>query len=157
MATAIQFYHLLTTPLERALPKLLEKAYAGGFRTLLVVNSEEQADYFNQLLWTYDPNGFLPHGSMKDGNPEQQTILIVTQEILSDFPSPNKANLLLMTNNSSPEHPELFERILDVFNGNDPKATEMARLRWTSYKNNGFSVSYFRQEDSGWKLINNDK
>ena len=84
--TTIQFYHLTATPLERALPKLLEKAYGGGFTTLLVADSEEYVEHLNQLLWTYDPGSFLPHGSVKDGNVEQQPILLVTAEFLQTYP-----------------------------------------------------------------------
>ncbi len=76
--TAIQFYHLTATPLERALPKLLEKALAGGFRALLVAPSDERVEQLNQLLWTYDPNSFLPHGSVKDGHVDEQPILLVS-------------------------------------------------------------------------------
>jgi len=76
--TTIQFYHLTATPLERALPKLMEKAVAGGFKTLLLAESDERMEQLNQLLWTYDPGSFLPHGSMKDGHAEQQPILILS-------------------------------------------------------------------------------
>src|SRR5437870_3857428 len=74
--TKVQFYHLTATPLERALPKLLEKALAGGFRVLLVAESEERIEQLNQLLWTYDPGSFLAHGSRKDGHAEEQPILL---------------------------------------------------------------------------------
>jgi len=86
--TAIQFYHLTATPLERALPKLLEKAVAGGFRTLLVDESDARVEQLNQLLWTYDAGSFLPHGSAKDGRAEEQPILLATPDYLASLTSP---------------------------------------------------------------------
>jgi len=142
--TTVQFYHLLTTPLERALPKLLEKAYGGGFKTLLVADSEERVEQLNQLLWTYDQDSFLPHGSEKDGHKELQPILLSTHIDAS----PN-TKLLLVTNGAQPSSPQAFERILDMFDGRDAQAVENARTRWTSYKNAGCEVTYLRQTESG--------
>lgn len=142
--TAVQFYHLTATPLERALPKLLEKAVAGGFRVLLWAESEERADRLNQLLWTYNPGSFLPHGSLRDGHAEEQPIFIST-----GLDAPNGAKLLVVTDGRMPEKPEAFERIIDIFDGNDAEAVASARLRWTAYKNAGHEVSYLRQNDAG--------
>jgi len=58
-------------------------------------------------------------------------------------------NLLAVTNGTMPEKPESFERILDIFNGNDSQAVEKARARWSAYKNAGHDISYMRQSESG--------
>ncbi|MDE3016972.1 MAG: DNA polymerase III subunit chi [Pseudomonadota bacterium] len=147
MSAAIQFYHLTASPLERALPKLLEKAVAGQFRVLLWASSEERAERLNQLLWTYNPGSFLPHGSLKDGHAEEQPIFISTE-----LNVPNSAKLLAVTDGRMPEKPNAFERILDIFDGNDAEAVAQARTRWTAYKNGGHEVSYLRQtEQGGWE------
>lgn len=140
----IQFYHLLTTPLERALPKLLEKASQGKFRTLLLAESDERVDQLNQLLWTYDPGSFLAHGSLRDGHAEEQPILLSTR-----IEALNNANLLLVTDGRCCEEPSMFERIADMFDGGDAQAVEKARVRWGYYKEAGHSLSYLRQTDSG--------
>lgn len=141
---AIQFYHLLTTPMERALPKLLEKAHGSGARLLVVAGNEERVDYLNNLLWSYDPGSFLPHGSAKDGHDEQQPIYLSTET-----KAPNQARMLLTTDGIVPDSPEDFDRILDMFDGNDPESLTRARQRWTLYKNNGHSVTYMKQTQSG--------
>ena len=140
----IQFYHLTATPLDRALPKLLEKVLSSGFRVLVVAGSDEQVDHLNHVLWTYDPGSFLPHGSMKDGHPEQQPILLSTH-----IEAVNDAKVLLVTNGTTHEKTDGFERILDMFDGRDAQAVANARTRWTSYKNAGCEVAYLRQTDNG--------
>lgn len=143
---SISFYHLTTTPLERALPKLLERAVAGGYRILLVAESDARVEQLNQLLWTYDPDSFLPHGSDKEANQQEQPILISTS-----VDPVNSANLLMVTDGRSVKVGE-FERILDVFDGNDPQATAQARDRWTEYKDIGHELTYFSQnEHGGWQ------
>ncbi|MEQ1788981.1 MAG: DNA polymerase III subunit chi [Rickettsiales bacterium] len=144
--TAIQFYHLTATPLERALPKLLERALSGGYRVCLVANSDARVEQLNQLLWTYDAVSFLPHGSDKDEQPEIQPILLSTNaEPLND------AKLLLITDGRSAGD-EKFERVLDIFDGNDPQATVAARNRWAEYKKLGHELTYFSQnKQGGWQ------
>ncbi len=143
---SVQFYHLTATPLDRALPKLLERAVSGGYRVLLTVESDELGERLNQLLWTYDPGSFLPHGIDKEAQPEQQPILIST----STEPA-NSANLLMVTDGRSVKGAE-FERILDVFDGNDGDATTSARARWKEYKDIGHELTYFSQnEQGGWQ------
>lgn len=141
---SVQFYHLTATPLERALPKLVEKAYSAGFRTLLVAENDARVEQLNQLLWTYDPGSFLPHGSVKEGEAAKQPILLSTS-----IETPNDAKLLLVTDGRTPSAPEKFERILDMFDGNNAESVEKARARWKQYKDSGHEISYMRQTSAG--------
>ena len=61
------FYHLQKQTLENVLPKLLEKAYATGKRIKVKIGNEERVEFINGILWTYDDQSFIPHGSKKDG------------------------------------------------------------------------------------------
>ena len=145
MAT-IQFYHLTATPLGRALPKLMEKALAGGFRAL-VVTQPEHVEQVDDLLWTYDPASFLPHGSEKAGRLEAQPILISAQA-----ENRNGATLLVITDGRSESTPDNWARILDIFDGKDAEAVAAARQRWTAYKEQGHELSYLKQtENGGWQ------
>lgn len=146
--TEIHFYHLTSTPLERALPKLLEKAVQGEFRSVVLMESEEKVEWLNNILWTYDPNSFLPHGSAKDGNPEQQPIYIT-----ASAGNPNKANLLIITDSSAVELSTGFDRVIDIFDGSDVATTAKARERWKKYKAEGHRLEYRQQtEDGRWTV-----
>lgn len=142
----IRFYHLTATPLERALPQLLEKALGAGFRAVVKVADETGADALNTQLWTYNPNSFLPHGSPKDGNAAEQPVyLSATEE------NPNGAKLLAVTDGSTPSAPESYERVLDLFDGSDENAVQAARTRWKTYKDAGHALQYWQQtETGGW-------
>ncbi len=136
----IQFYHLTTTPLERALPKLLEKAYAAGHRMALVTGSTEKAKYYNELLWTYDPASFLPHGTVADGPGEQHPIFISpTLETV------NRPDITVITDGSLVDDASSFDRVLDLFDGRDETAIEAARSRWAHYRAAGVPLSYMQQ------------
>ena len=82
----VDFYHLQRAPLEQVLPKLCEKAYATGKRIKILLGTEERVEFINSLLWTYNEESFLPHGSKKDGFAEEQPLVFcnrMTEEYLN--------------------------------------------------------------------------
>ncbi|MBC8338598.1 MAG: DNA polymerase III subunit chi [Rhodospirillales bacterium] len=142
--TDIAFYHLQSVPLERALPKLLEKTLDAGKRALVLAGSQERVEALNGQLWTYAPDSWLPHGSIKDGEAEEQPVWLST-----DDDNPNGAQFLFLTDGATSERVAEFERCFEIFNGREPAAVEAARERWKAYSEAGHDLTYWRQTDSG--------
>jgi DNA polymerase III subunit chi len=142
--TEISFYHLTTTPLERALPKILEKSLAAGLRSVVMVENEEQAELLGQVCWTYDPSAFLPHGGPNDPRPEKQPIYITSKP-----EAPNQPNMLVVTDGSELELSPELKKVIDLFDGQNPASVEKARARWKNYKAAGHTLTYFKQNESG--------
>lgn len=138
------FYQLRRTPLEKALPKLLEKVLESGRRAVVLAASEERAEALNAALWTYEQGSFLPHGTAQDGRPERQPIFLV-----SDDSNPNDAQVAVMVDGVAPADPGRFERCLDMFDGTDPAALEAARARWRAHKERGDAITYWEQTEGG--------
>jgi DNA polymerase-3 subunit chi len=148
--TDIGFYHLVATPLEKALPKLLEKVLGSGARAVVMAGSTERVEALNGLLWTYAPNGFLPHGSAKDGHAERQPIWLTAKD-----ENPNQASILVLTDGAMSDHLPNYARCLDVFDGADETAVAQARERWKLYKDAGHGLTYWQQTDNGgWERKN---
>lgn len=145
--TEIGFYHLLDTPLERALPKLLEKVIASGARAVVMAGSEERIEALNAALWLYHPNAFLPHGSVRDGFAAEQPIWLTAED-----ENPNDATVLILTDGAESAGIDGFERCLEMFDGSDADAVAAARGRWKAYAEAGHGVTYWRQnENGGWE------
>ncbi|MDE2165780.1 MAG: DNA polymerase III subunit chi [Alphaproteobacteria bacterium] len=144
--TEIGFYHLRNLTLDRALPQLLEKAYAGGYRVVLMAGSAERVDQLNALFWTYSDAAFLPHGSIKDGNAAQQPIWLTVED-----ENPNGADMLVLVDGATSRHLERYKRVLDVFDGNDEIAVVAARARWQQAKAAGHALTYWQQTEKGWE------
>lgn len=142
--TDIGFYHLTRTPLERALPRLLEKVAGSGRRAVVLTGSEERAEALNALLWTHDPDSFLPHGTARDGNAAQQPIWLTPLD-----ENPNGATVLVLVDGMVSERLATYERCLDLFDGNDPEAVAAARDRWRTAKAAGHALTYWQQTDQG--------
>ncbi|MBT3358764.1 MAG: DNA polymerase III subunit chi [Rhodospirillales bacterium] len=141
--TDIAFYHLQKLPLERALPKLLEKTLQAGKRALIIAGSSARVEALNAALWTYDQNSWLPHGCARDGHAEDQPIWITDGE-----DNPNGATFLFLTDGCSGPATD-FERCFDMFDGNDPSSVAAARERWKANKADGHNLAYWQQTEAG--------
>lgn len=144
--TRFDFYHLQKTALEQVLPKLCEKAYSTGKRIKILVGNEERVEFINSLLWTYSEESFLPHGSKKDGFAEEQPIFISSSE-----DNENKALLLILVDGAMVSLDILkdYERVLNIFDGNDEVALNNARDYWKMIKSSDGELHYWQQNDNG--------
>jgi len=142
--TEIGFYHLTASPLEKALPRLLEKILKAQKRAVIICESQERLDYLNTTLWTLGKASFLPHGSAKEGFGEDQPIWLTTQD-----ENPNGAQFLVLIEGSNVPSLSNYERCLDLFDGNDEEAVANARKRWKTYKEQDHAVTYWKQMEKG--------
>ncbi len=142
----IDFYHLQNQTLETVLPRLLEKAYATGQRIVVRIGTEERVEFLNSLLWTYNDQSFLPHGSKKDGNADLQPIWLT-----AGTDNPNQARLLFLADGANFELNECtaYERVFDIFDGHSEEALTQARQLWKELKNAGIDCFYWQQDAQG--------
>ncbi|HUZ74357.1 MAG TPA: DNA polymerase III subunit chi [Stellaceae bacterium] len=141
----VGFYHLGTTPLERALPRLLERALAEGHRAVVIAGSAERVAALDALLWTYSDASFLPHGAVRDGTEPRQPIWLTTAD-----ENPNGATMLVLVDGAASAQLAGFRRVCDLFDGNDEAAVAAARARWRAAKAAGHDLVYWRQTATGW-------
>src|SRR5262249_17348440 len=134
----IGFYHLLKTPLERALPRLLERATGQGHRVVLWAGSPERVEHLNALLWTYDEASFRGQGPSRDGNPAAQPIWLTHQG-----ENPNAATMLVLVDGVEADSLDGYVRCADLFDGSDPDAVEAARRRWRAAGAAGHTLTYW--------------
>ena len=142
----VDFYHLQRQVLEDVLPKLLEKAYLTGKKIKVKVGTEPRIEFLNSLLWTYNDEAFLPHGSKKDGNAELQPIFLS-----SDSDNPNNADFLFLTDGAKANSEELlcFERVFNIFDGNNSEVLNQARNFWRELKELKAELHYWQQDTNG--------
>jgi DNA polymerase-3 subunit chi len=141
------FYHLENQPLQAALPVLLEKTLARGWRALLRFSTPERLDAIDAALWTYRDESFLPHGTSRDGAAGRQPVFLTL-----DGANPNRAEALFLLETAGESEPGLYSRIVRLFDDGDEEAKALARVEWKDAKAAGFEASYWRQDESGaWR------
>jgi DNA polymerase-3 subunit chi len=131
--TDILFYHLERQPLERVLPQLLERTLERGWRAVI-----------ETVLWTYTEEGFLPHGTARDGSAEDQPVWIT-----ASTDNPNRASVRFFVGGVEPSAYDGLERAVLLFDGADADAVERARRIWKEAKGLGHEVSYWQQDERG--------
>jgi len=147
--TEIRFYHLQRRRPEEALPAILEEALQGGRRVVVEAPEREWIEALDERLWTYSDASFLPHGMARDGEPETQPVLLTT-----DDDNPNGARLRVLVGGARAApllggQPDVYERIVILFDGADEAARAGARAQWAELKAAGHAPSYWREGETG--------
>jgi DNA polymerase III subunit chi len=158
-AGEIVFYHLERTPLEKALPKLLEKVVERGWKAVVETGSSERLGALDTALWNYSDDGFLPHGiaggqndgqeggrdgGQNDGQEDAAQPII----LISGPGNPNGANVRFFVQGAIPDNATGYERVLFMFDGHDPECVTRARTAWKSLKDS-HTLTYWQQDQRG--------
>ena len=147
----VSIYQLTTHPLEKVLPRILEKVYDGGLKALVLTDTPEHREKLNASPWTYSSGAFLPHGA--DGNklsdPQDNPIWVSTEPV-----NKIEATVLVLTDGRFVEDISQYTRCVDIFDGNNAKALESAEQRREQYRQAGHPVVYWRQSFNGnWDQV----
>ena len=128
-------FYLIAKPRFREQPLLLvcelaRKAVHAGQPLLVLAASAEQAELLDDLLWSFDPDDYLPHQiAGLDMDEDEADVLIVP-------PEADVAMRPLVLNLRDTPVPGEFERVLEVVPA-DESARGTSRERWKHYKARG--------------------
>ena len=145
--TEIWFYHLQSQPLGRALPALVAKAVARNWRVVIQTVDDLRLKAIDDLLWTYAPESFLPHGPAKEPNAAHLPVVLTCGR-----DNPNKAALRMYVEGAevdvAAESTE-YERVILLFDGGNDEELAAARGQWSRLKTDGFALAYWQQDERG--------
>lgn len=143
----VLFYHLTESRLEDALPPLLEKSLARGWRVVVQTGSEERRDALDAHLWTYRDASFLPHGCDTGRHPDRQPVVLSAGD-----GNPNGATVRFVVDGASASETAGYDRLVFMFDGHDAQQLEDARKEWKRLKEEGHDLTYWQQTDErGWQ------
>jgi DNA polymerase-3 subunit chi len=143
----VLFYHLTESTLEEALPGLLERSVARGWRVAVQTGTEERRDALDTHLWTFRDDSFLAHATDREPHPAEQPILLTTGE-----DNVNEARIRFLVDGALPPALDGYERAVFMFDGHDAAQVEAARGHWKAMKAAGHEVTYWQQgPDRRWE------
>jgi len=112
--------------------RLADKAFARGHRIFINAADEDQARSLDELLWSFRPASFLPHGLL--GEELADTIAIGWGQ------EPTRHNdLLINLQLGIPPFFSRFKRVAEVVT-QDPDSLAALRRSWTFYKERGYQL-----------------
>ncbi|MGA8171141.1 MAG: DNA polymerase III subunit chi [Methylocystis sp.] len=146
----VSFYHLTRRRLEQALPVLLEKSLARGWRVAVQARDPKRLQNLDDFLWSFEPTKFLPHGTRADGAPETQPIYLTIE---GDNPNGADVRFLIDGVNAAPLLSDPASapnaRAVLMFDGNDAQELQAARDQWKELRDAGFELVYFQEDERG--------
>ena len=133
-------FYLIDKPRFRENPLLLvcelaKMAHAQQIPTLIHARSQEQAEAIDELLWEFDPDGFIGHQIAGDEDDDVTPVLVVPP----DIDSPTRALIINLRDSAVPGTPESVKEVIPA----DPGERDGSRSRWTDYKARGFELRKF--------------
>ncbi len=146
--TEMLFYHMKGQTPEQVLPPLLQKSLERGWRVVVQASSEERIEALDAHLWTWRDDSFLPHGTWRDAEAAEQPILLTVNE-----DNPNAATVRFLIDGANLSgNAAAYDRIVLLFDGDDPEAIETARARWSEARAAGVEVTYWQADEQGhWR------
>ena len=132
-------FYLIAKPRFREQPLLLvcelaRKASDAGMATLVLARDAVQAEQLDDLLWSFDPDAFVPHQlAGAEIDEEEATVLIATPDL-------DVALRPLVINLRDTAVEGEFDRVLEVVPA-DESARAPSRERWKQYAARGLDVS----------------
>ncbi len=141
----IGFYHLTRATVGQALPQLLGRTLAAGRRAVVLCGDEATVTALDEALWASREPDWLPHGTARDGDADLQPIWLTTTD-----EAPNGGTFLFLVDGAAARL-DRFERVFDLFDGNEPLRVEAARARWRLARAAGHALTYWQQGARGWE------
>lgn len=143
--TEIRFYHLLRDTTTKAVPDILGKALAKNIRVLLKLPNEDRRKYYDDWLWRFQPESFLPHA--QDGDPEPQAHPIWLS-VAND--APNGATMAFVIEGAELPEFDKYALICMLFDSENQDRLQQARQLWSELKKqNDLKLTYYKQGDDG--------
>lgn len=116
----------------RVAARLTEKALAQGHRIYINAVDRAQADALDELLWSFRPASFLPHGLAGDEQSEQIAVG------WGQDPG-NHNDLLINLQLDIPAFFSRFKRVAEVVTQDENSLTAL-RQSWVFYKDRGYEL-----------------
>jgi len=140
----VWFYHLERTGLDQALPELLDKTLARGWKAIVRSSSPDRLEHLDGWLWSWRDDSFLPHGLAEEPYAARQPVLLTTGEA-----NPNAAQALFLIDGAEPGNLDGYARALILFDGREEDQLGVARAQWKALKGQGTALSYWKQSPEG--------
>jgi len=114
--------------------ELAKRGFAANLPILVLARDAAQAEALDDLMWSFDPDDYLPHqiAGMDEGD-DDTPILIAT-------PDMDIAARALLINLRDAAPAGSYDRVLEVVPA-DPEARGPLRERWKHYQALGFDVA----------------
>lgn len=140
------FYHLTRQSVDQAMSMLLPKCLGQDWRVLVRGTDVAALGHLDQVLWTIEPDSFLPHGMAGGMHDDMQPILLAMEGVEAEH------DCLMAVQSAAVTADEVNarQRTIILFEAADEMQMAHARQQWKALTDAGCSAQYWSQESGRW-------
>ena len=136
--TEVIFVEVTANRMEMRACEIAEESYARGKRLQIIAVDQEQAERLDDLLWTFKPDSFVPHGLWVGYPDEPAESVVITA---SKEPVPGMDSLLMM-GYIEVDLVSRFSHVVHLVVDDNQERLDSSRRYWTLLKDAGFSLRH---------------
>jgi len=135
--TEVIFVEVTVSRMEIRACEIAEENYARGRKLQIIALDQGQAERLDDLLWTFKPDSFVPHGlwAGSPDEPDQPVVITTRKEQVVGMDS------LLMMGYSEIDLVSRFSHAFHLVVDNEERL-DSSRRYWTLLKDAGFSLRH---------------
>jgi DNA polymerase-3 subunit chi len=136
--TEVIFVEVKAGRMEMRACEIAEENYARGRRVQIIALDQDQAERLDDLLWTFKPDTFVPHGlwvGLPD-EPDQPVLITTRKEAVEGMDS------LLMMGYGEVDLVSQFSHAFHFVVADNQDRLDGSRRYWTMLKDAGFSLRH---------------
>jgi DNA polymerase-3 subunit chi len=136
--TEVLFIEVTTSRLQFRVCEIAEEIYGRGEKVQLLVPDPGQASRLDDLLWTFRPDSFIPHGLLESngGNPGLPVVISTREHTVPGI------RHLLMLEFSSPDFLRSFAQAIHLVVVDHRERREASRKYWVQLRDAGFALRH---------------
>lgn len=118
--------------------RLLRKATRQGAR-ITVTGDAATLTGLDRALWSFDPIEFLPHVTLRRGEPLAERLRATPVCLTEDLSGALHHDVLVNLGEQAPRGFETFARVIEIVSNDEPQR-QAARERWKHYAARGYAI-----------------
>lgn len=140
--TRINFYIIETgsdEAIDTFICRLTEKAWSQDNTVYIHVQDEQHATKFDDLLWTFNDQSFVPHQIILETDTQHHEKSVLINHLSESQIAVTHHDVLINLNHETPSFFSQFDRVAEIIT-TDETSKEKGRERYQFYRDRGYAL-----------------
>ena len=144
------FYNITSRDFFKDSAILIEKLFKQGMKVLILCPDDEVTSFFDDFLWSFKEESFIPHTVLDRDSSQLETIIISKKQLsMESF----KTLIVLKGSIVNTDYCNGFEKTYYFFDDNNDNEKKSARTLWRESVKLGTKCKYWKVEKNKWNLV----
>ena len=119
--------------------RLTEKAWSQNNAVYIHTMDEQHASNYDELLWTFNEDSFVPHHLLQDETDQSKTQNVLIGHQAAEQNPITYHDVLINLNHEAPSFFSQFERVAEIIT-TDETSINKGRKRYQFYRDRGYAL-----------------